>query len=87
MNTPFKHWDGIVSGYVCEMFEPSISRYSTRSQMALYIPLWTENVRQKSLPFLGPKIWSKGNPSIENVIKMASFTRALRKVVLLHLPA
>ena len=54
--------------------------------MALYIPLWIENAWQKSLPFLGPKIWSKGNPSIENVVKMASFTRALRKVVLLHLP-
>ena len=50
-----------------EMFTPSLCRYSTRSQMAMDIPLWKTNTGQKSLSFLGPKIWSKIGPSIKNV--------------------
>ena len=47
------------------MFKPSLCRYSTRSQMALDIPLRKTNTGQKSLPFLGPKIWSKRGPNIK----------------------
>ena len=35
----FKYWNGIVSGYIHEMFKPSLCRYSSRSQMALDITL------------------------------------------------
>ena len=66
-NTVFKYWNGIVPGYIHEMFKPSLCRYSTRSQMALDIPLRKTNTGQKSLSFLGPKIWSKIDPSIKNV--------------------
>ena len=57
-STVFKYWNGIVPGYIYEIFKPSLCRYSTRSQMALYIPLRKKNTRQKSLSFFGPKIRS-----------------------------
>ena len=44
-----------------------LCRYSISSQIALDIPLWKTNTGQKSLSLLGPKIWSKINPSIKNV--------------------
>ena len=43
VNTVFKYWNVIVPGYIQEMFKPSLNRYSTRSQMALNIPLWKVN--------------------------------------------
>ena len=45
--------------YIHKMFKPSPSTYSTRSKMALEIPLWKTNTEQKSFSFLGPKILSK----------------------------
>ena len=67
VNIIFKHCNGIVPGYIHEMFKPSLCRYSTISQMAPDIPPWKTNTVQKSLSFLGPKIWSKIDPSIKNV--------------------
>ena len=58
-NTVFKYWNGIAPEYIHEIFKPSLCRCSTRSQMALDIPLWKTNTGKKSLSFLGPKIWSK----------------------------
>ena len=85
VNTVFKYWDGTVPGYIHEMFKPSLCRYSTRSQMALDIPLRKTNTGQKSLSFLGPKIWSKIGPSIKNVRTSSSFMHAIKKNILLHL--
>ena len=45
------------------MFKPSICTYSTRSQMTLDTPLHKTKTGKKSSSFLGPKIWSKINPS------------------------
>ena len=84
-NTVFKYWNRIVPGYILEMFKPSLCRYSTRSQMALDIPLRKTNTGQKSLSFLGPKIWSKIGPSIKNVRTSSSFMHAIKKNILLHL--
>ena len=84
-NTIFKYWSGIVPGYIHEMFKPSLCRYSTRSQMALDIPLRKTNTGQKSLSFLGPKIWSKIGPSIKNVRTSSFFIHAVKKNILLHL--
>ena len=56
-NIVFKYWNGIVRGYIHEMFKPSLCRYSTKSQMALDIPLRKTNTRQKSLSSLTLKIW------------------------------
>ena len=55
------------------MFKPSLCRYSTRSQMALGIPLQKTNTEQKSLSFLGPKMWSKIGPTIKNVFFYACY--------------
>ena len=84
-NTVFKYWNGIVPGYIHEMFKPSLCRYSTRSQMALDIPLRKTNTGQRGLSFLGPKIWSKIGLSIKNVRTSPSFVHAIKKNILLHL--
>ena len=80
-NTVFKYWDGIVPGYIHEMFKPSLGRYCSRSQIALDIPLRTTNTGQKTLSFLGLKIWSKIKPSIKNIRTSYSFMyMLLRKI-------
>ena len=84
-NTVFNYWNGIVPGYIHEMFKHSLCRYSTRSQMTLDIPLRKTNTGQKSLFFLGPKIWSKIGPSINNVRTSSFFIHAIKKNILLHL--
>ena len=53
--------------------------------MALYIPLRKTNTGQKSLSFLGPKIWSKIGPSIKIFRALSSFMHAIKKIILLHL--
>ena len=84
-HTILKYWNGIAPGYIHELFMPSLCRYSTRSQKALNIPLQKTNTGQKSLSFLGPKIWSKIGPSIKSVRTSSSFTHAIKKNILLHL--
>ena len=84
-NTVFNYWNGIVLGYFHEMFKPSLCRYNTRSQMAFDIPLRKTNTGQKNLSFLGPKIWSKIDPSIKNVRTLSAFMHAIKKNILLHL--
>ena len=66
-NTTFKYWNGTVQGYIHEMFKPSLCKYNTRSQMTLDMTLLKTNTGQKSLSFIGPKIWSKIDLSIKNV--------------------
>ena len=85
VNTVFKYWNGIVPGYIHEMFKPSLCRYSTRSQMALEIPLPKTKTGRKSLSLLGPKIWCKIGPSIKNLRTSSSFIHAIKKNILLHL--
>ena len=67
------------------MFKPSLCRYSTRSQMALDTPLRKKNTGEKSLSFLGLKIWSKIGLSIKNVRTSSSFMHAIKKNILIHL--
>ena len=53
--------------------------------MALDIPLQKTTIWQKSISFLGPKVWSKKNNSLKAVKTTATFTHALKKHVLEHL--
>ena len=46
---------------------------------------WKTNTGQKSLSFLGPKKWSKINPTIKNIKTSSSFMHTLKKNVLLQL--
>ena len=78
-NTIFKYCNGIVTGYIHEILKPPLCRYSTRSQMALDILLRKTNTGQKSLSFLGPKIWSKIGPSIKNVRTLPYFMHSFKK--------
>ena len=64
MDTVFKYSNGTVPVYIQQMLKPSLCRYSTRLQMTLDIALRKTNIGQKSLSFLGSKIWSKINTSI-----------------------
>ena len=84
-NTAFKHWNGIVLAYIYDMFKPSLCKYSARSLIALDIPLEKTNTGQKSLSFLGPKIWSKIDPSTKNFKTLSSFMYAFKKIFLLHM--
>ena len=54
--TVFKYWKGIAPSYLNDIFMSSRNNYSTRSQMALDIPLCRTIKGQKSMSFLGPKI-------------------------------
>ena len=59
VNTVFKNWNGIAPRYIHEMFKFSLRRYSTRSQMALDIPLRKTNTRQKVYHSQGQKYGPK----------------------------
>ena len=62
VDTAFKYWNGIVPGYIQEMFKPSLYRYSTRSN--------TKQIQNKKVYiFLGLEIWLKLNVGIENIKK------------------
>ena len=78
----FKYWKGIAPSYLNDMFMPSLNNYNTRSQMALDIPLCRTNKGQKSMSFLGPKIWNKVSSNIKTAATTSSFTHRLKKEIL-----
>ena len=49
-NTVFKYWNGIVPGYIHEMFKLSLWRYSTRLQMPLDILCGKQIQGKKAYP-------------------------------------
>ena len=61
---------------------PSLNNYNTRSQMALDIPLCRTYKGQKSMSFLGPKIWNMLSSNIKATATTASFTYSLKKEIL-----
>ena len=80
--TVFKYWKEVVPSYLNDIFMPSLDNYNTRSQMALDIPLFRTNKGQKSMPFLGPKIWNKVSSNIKTAATTSSFTHRLKKEIL-----
>ena len=64
------------------MFMPSLNNYDTRSQMTLDIPLCRTIKGQKSMSFLGPKIWNKISLNIKTTAITSFFTHRLRKETL-----
>ena len=80
--TVFKYWNQLTPSYFNEIFTPSFNRYNTRSQIALDIPLRKTVLGQKSILFLGPKIWSKINNNLKAVLMTNSLTHALKKEML-----
>ena len=50
--------------------------------MALDIPLCRTNKGQKSMSFLGPKIWSKVRLNIKTAATTSSFTNGFKKQIL-----
>ena len=51
--------------------------------MALDIPLCRTNKGQKSMLFLGPKIWNKVNSNIKTAESTSSFTHRLKKEIVI----
>ena len=80
--TVFKYWKGIGPSYQNDMFMPSPNNYNTRSQMALDIPLFRTNKGQKSMSFLGPKIWNKVSSNTKTAATTFSFPHRLKKEIL-----
>ena len=64
------------------MFMSSLNNYNTRPQMALDIPICRTNKGQKSMPFLGPKIWNKVSSKRKTAATTSSFTHRLKKEIL-----
>ena len=64
------------------MFMPLLNSDNTRSQMALDIPLCRPIKGQKSMSFLGPKIWNKLSSNIKTAATTSSFTHHLKKEIL-----
>ena len=64
------------------MFMPSLNNYNTRSQMALDMPLCRTIKGQKSMSFLGPKIWNKVSSNIKTAATTSSFTHRSKKKIL-----
>ena len=50
--------------------------------MALDIPLCRTIKEQKSMSFLGPKIWNKVSSNIKTAATTSSFTHGLKKEIL-----
>ena len=50
--------------------------------MALDIPLCRTNKGQKSMSFLGPKIWNKVSSNIKTAETKSSFKHCLKKEIL-----
>ena len=61
---------------------PLLNNYNTRLQIALDIPLCRTNKEQKSMSFLGPKIWNKVSSNIKTAATISTFTHRLRKKIL-----
>ena len=56
---------------------PSLNNYTTGLKMALDIPLCKTIKEQKSMSFLGPKIWNKLSSNIETAATTTYFTHRL----------
>ena len=76
--TVFKFWNKLTPYYFEDIFTPSFNKCDTRSQMALDIPLRKTTIGQKSISFLGPKVWSKTNNSLKALKTAATFTHVLK---------
>ena len=71
----FHYWKRIAPSYLNNMFMPSLKNQNTRSQMALNIPLCRTIKGQKSMSFLGPKIWNKLSSNMKTAATTASFEK------------
>ena len=74
-----KYWTGIAPYCRNDIFMPSLNNYNTRSQIALDIPLCRTNKRQKSMSFLGAKIWNMLRSNIKAAATTASFRYRMKK--------
>ena len=83
--TVFKFWNQLAPSYFEDIFTPSFNKCNSRSQMVLDIPLRKTTIGQRSISFLGPKVWSKTSNSLKAVKTTATFTQASKKHVLENL--
>ena len=74
-----KYWKGIAPPYLNDIFMPSLNNYNTRSHMALDIPLCRTIEGQKSMSFLGAKIWNKLSLNKKRAATTVSFMHHFKK--------
>ena len=77
--TVFKYWKRIAPCYLNGRFVLFLFTYSTRSQITLDILFCRTNKGQKSMSFLGPKIWNWLNSNIKAGATAVSFAHGLKK--------
>ena len=77
-----KFWTGIAPCCLNDIFMPSLNNYNTKSQTELHIPLCRINKGQKSMSFLGAKIWNMLSSNIKAAATTASFTHSLKKEII-----
>ena len=77
--TVFKYWKGIAPSSLNHVLMPSLNNYNTKLWILLDIPLCRTDKGQKSMSFLGPKIWNKETWNIKTAATTAYFTLSLKK--------
>ena len=77
----FRFWNGIASSYLNGMFISSLNNCSTRSQILLDKQLCRTNEGEKSLSFLGRKIWNKSNSTVKEATLAAFLTHDFEKEI------
>ena len=80
--TVFKCWKGIAPSSLNHVLMPSLNNYNTKLWILLDIPLCRTDKGQKSMSFLGPKIWNKVTWNIKTAATRAYFTLDLKKEIL-----
>ena len=76
------YWTGIAPHCLNDIFMPSLNNYNTRSEMAWDISFCITNKGQKSMSFLGAKVWNMLSSKIKAAATTASFTHSLKKEIL-----
>ena len=80
--TVFKYWKGIAPSSLNHVLTPSLNNYNTKLWILLNIPLCRTDKGQKSISFLGTKIWNKVTWNIKTAVTTAYFTLDLKKEIL-----
>ena len=80
--TVFKYWKGVAPSSLNHVLTPSLNNYNTKLWILLNIPLCRTDKGQKSISFLGTKIWNKVTWNIKTAVTTAYFTLDLKKEIL-----
>ena len=76
----FKFFKKMSPAYISEIFKPFSHGYSTRrSDFKLQLPFRSSNYGQKSLSFLGPKLWNNLPAQIKSNTNLNTFKHGIKR--------